>query len=644
MIDNKSHCLLYFFIAAIALWLSFTLSHGDSTSWVAMNDRLKIWDAVVANRKGLALNSARTEYTVSENGLVATFERDDATWSILGANAAIVVPTVFPSHWEIKNSHFDIVILDDPITNNKMLPFTEHIKKSSNRAAISIIGAPDSYESASFVIRTGEMELKGVTIEPTVMIFHPKSKATVSAPKGIEYGIKHLTKGALSAAIIPRECIDIRVVKCWYQAGDAINDTNHKVLTPELLLYDDNMIEVDYSHQVNIIKNLKTITDADHLLPFTILKRQNKQVWVTIHIKDGLKPGLYSGRIKITPQNAPTRKIEMFVTVLPFRLPPPLIDYGLFYEGRLSETNEFVISAGSKTTNQMKSELLDMKEHGLSNATVWHTLSRHPMDQEKDWQRLKNTLQLRKDIGWGDKPLLYLDWKVSLAEKLEEYRNKLLRIKSIANENGIKDIYIYGRDEAVGKELKETDKWLYKLHKNEGLKTFVAGWIREFLDKTHNLDLVIVSGPLLEMEPKSTYGGSSVSQIRAAKERGLKVWVYNNPQAGIEEPMTYRRNFGLQLVKMGLDGTLNYAYQTGTCWNDFDNPKYRYHVMAYPTLEKPIPTIQWEGWRTAINDVRYYTFLEHISKIEAATQLSNCTNNVKECRKLIIDRIIELVQ
>ncbi|MCW1300574.1 MAG: hypothetical protein OH363_04725 [Candidatus Parvarchaeota archaeon] len=215
-----------------------------------------------------------------------------------------------------------------------------------------------------------------------------------------------------------------------------------------------------------------------------------------------------------------------------------------------------------------------MKEHGLSNATAWHTLSVDQVRGDKAWKKLNEALKLRKEIGWHDKPLLYLDWRVSHAKNLKDYREKLLVIKIIAAENGIKDIYIYGKDESVGKELEDFDREIYRLHKSMGLKTFVAGWIQEFLCRTDNIDLFVVSGPLVDSYPVSIYGGASLSQIREAKQKGKIVWVYNNPQAGIEDPMIYRRNFGLQLVKMGVDGTLNYAYQTGTCWNDFDNLEY----------------------------------------------------------------------
>ncbi|GAH94367.1 unnamed protein product, partial [marine sediment metagenome] len=41
---------------------------------------------------------------------------------------------------------------------------------------------------------------------------------------------------------------------------------------------------------------------------------------------------------------------------------------------------------------------------------------------------------------------------------------------------------------------------------------------------------------------------------------------------------------------------MNFAYQwgAGTIWNDFDHGSYRDHVVAYPTMDGRIDTVQWE--------------------------------------------------
>ena len=49
-------------------------------------------------------------------------------------------------------------------------------------------------------------------------------------------------------------------------------------------------------------------------------------------------------------------------------------------------------------------------------------------------------------------------------------------------------------------------------------------------------------------------------------------------------------------------------------WDDFDTDfQARDHMMTYPAVDGPISTVQWEGWREAVNDVRYLsTYLKLI--------------------------------
>jgi hypothetical protein len=55
-----------------------------------------------------------------------------------------------------------------------------------------------------------------------------------------------------------------------------------------------------------------------------------------------------------------------------------------------------------------------------------------------------------------------------------------------------------------------------------------------------------------------------------------------------------------------------YAYQHSFCniWNDFDDPVFRDHVFAYPTVNGVIDTTAWEGYREGVDDVRYLTKLQ----------------------------------
>jgi hypothetical protein len=99
---------------------------------------------------------------------------------------------------------------------------------------------------------------------------------------------------------------------------------------------------------------------------------------------------------------------------------------------------------------------------------------------------------------------------------------------------------------------------------------------------------------------------------------------YGNPQVGVERPELYRRNYGLALRAAGYDGAIDYEYRTidpRESWDDFDHGHYRDHNFAYPAIGKPVDTIQFEGWREGVDDIRYATTLHNaIASAVAAGQ------------------------
>lgn len=90
-----------------------------------------------------------------------------------------------------------------------------------------------------------------------------------------------------------------------------------------------------------------------------------------------------------------------------------------------------------------------------------------------------------------------------------------------------------------------------------------------------------------------------------------RIWSYGLPNVRVEQPATFRRNYGLAVWHAGFDGACPCAYQHTFgkhIWNDFDTPgPHRDHVFAYPTSD---------GFREGVDDVRYLTTL--IEAIEQA--------------------------
>ena len=101
---------------------------------------------------------------------------------------------------------------------------------------------------------------------------------------------------------------------------------------------------------------------------------------------------------------------------------------------------------------------------------------------------------------------------------------------------------------------------------------------------------------------------------------GAKVLNYANPHPYCEDPRPYRVNYGWSLAKNNYDGYFEYAYQAcyastdqnGLIWNDFIVPvgEHRAQCLAYPTTNGVVDTVQYEGMRETINDMRYLATLQ----------------------------------
>jgi hypothetical protein len=130
---------------------------------------------------------------------------------------------------ELPTKDFLITIVK-PITNIPILPQDIFIPgKISNE--ISLKSCPGEYEPSSFVI-SAFSEISCLSLEITDL----KS----------------------SKDFIPAKNVNIKAVKCWYQARTAWTGVEQnktkRILVPDLLINDDNLLQVDMSQQENYLK------------------------------------------------------------------------------------------------------------------------------------------------------------------------------------------------------------------------------------------------------------------------------------------------------------------------------------------------------------------------------------------------------
>lgn len=496
-----------------------------------------------------------------------------------------------------------LIYVVPPISGLKILPHDSFVPGNISDK-IKMVATAGEYEPVSFVV-SALSDIRSLKVEATDL-------------KG-----KKMT--------IPAGNIDIKIVKCWYQAGSAWfgigQDKDKKVLIPELLLNDDTLVKVDYKEEKNYLKlnfpdgdkyiwisnpeekggNFKFLSIKDYpvkdspvLLPVNIPAKTNKQFWITVKVPDTAKAGTYAGNITLSVGKETYATIDLKLKVLPFKLASPKTYYdikedfvsSIYYRGKIHpKYPQGSISCGYKSEEQLRAELKNMFAHGITNPMVYQSFNK---------KLLGKYLKIRQEVGMGNQPLYSIG--VSANSKPEAIK----KLIEFAKPYGITEVYFHGLDEARGERLK-AQRITWQATRKAGGKVFVAGYRGRSFEAMGDIQNLLVCAhfPLREEAEK----WHSV---------GHKIWCYANPQAGPENPELFRRNFGLFLWKANYDGAATYAYQHsfGNIWNDFDHYKYRSNIFVYPTVNGVIDTIAFEGYREAIDDIRYATTLK--LKIEEA--------------------------
>ena len=497
---------------------------------------------------------------------------------------------------DITDSDKITVYVVPAITDNKILPKSS-IPSSYISNTISVKASPGEFEPASFVIRA-DQDINFLTIESM-----------------------DLTG---SGGTIPSADVDIRTVKCWYQGGKLSNwdiSVKGRYLTPELLLKDDALVKVtgedwtqwDSSNPkgknelklasgsyIDISRSTpqqtdylivpiseRSVSDAVTLQPVNIQNGYNKQFWVTFKVPDNANAGNYRGTITLRTGGAILQTLQLNLQVLPIVLSKPNLEYSLYYRGMI--TDDGSISSETKTVQQFTYEMQDLLNHGVTNPKMFDT---------DDDDVIIQMMSIRHQIGM-DNTNFYSGLTFNDAGNIAHY-------KSILAPYGVSEIFVYGPDEEDLDTTRIRSK-MTDVH-NAGGKVMNAEYILEYGSNVADILDLLVSSELSD--------GSDIELVDLYHSYGNKVYSYSNPQSVPEFPRVFRLNYGLLMWQYDYDGVMDYAYQHsyGDIWNDFDYSTDRDHVFAYPTMSGSIGTIQWEGFREGVDDMRYLTALQNTIK------------------------------
>ncbi len=511
-----------------------------------------------------------------------------------------------------------LIYVTPPISDVPIFPWTVPTPDQIDRP-IDVLACRGEFEPATFTV-FATRDLKQVRVQVSEFV------------------------GEKQARLDP-SIVDVHQVLCWYQAGATGVFRQSRALLPELLIRNGGLITVDPAARENRLNFTGYPQDSPQLVPADVPAFESKQFWLTFHVPGDAAPGRYRATVRVSAGSRLLKQVPLTLTVHDFDLADSTLQYSLYYRLRFTDKRPH-----DAVLKQMAAEIRNQVEHGINMPSTYVGGGAFKPGGPA-FEKLEALTRIYRSLGLKDHPLILVTTSVgtqSTPEQLEAIRSMVRKFVAFGREHGYSDVYFQGIDEASGERLR-AERQSFAAVNEAGGKVFVACGADYFDIIGDLLNMPVVGGPL---RPELA---------RKVRPRGYKIMSYANPQAGVEKPETYRRNYGIRLWAAGYDGGFDYEYQSnehdpGKAYDDFSGKRYRNHTMAYPTGDKPIDTIQWEGWREGVDDVRYLTtLLKILEELESKQQKPKQTaavrawlktidgrGNLDELRRQIVQRIKEL--
>ncbi|MCI7644461.1 MAG: hypothetical protein MST10_08990 [Lentisphaeria bacterium] len=544
-----------------------------------------------------------------------------------------------------------------PMSYNQYLPTAYPLDGEAGQT-IRIIAAQDEYEPGSFLIypfdNLGKVNLQVGTLKTD------------------------------DGKTFPAANLDLKVVKVWYQNGNGwfsyFGDEGAK-LTPELLLNDEDIIKVDtekvgnyarlrdpqtkeekyqwissplkidsrfdehYRRYATFSPMKSNFADAETLQPVTLNEGEFKQFFLTAHVTGDIAPGLYSGDITLSAKGNVIGKIPVSVKVLPFKLPEPKAYFDL-NKDYLTASYSYISLDMIMEENGGDYELAKKQYLEVMKNQKAHNQTTHWLRGDCTPEMLAE-LEILKAAGMRTDPLL--GGGVGTGDNEFQLRHNVLMRKAWYQKHlGHNNVFLGYGDEPGAGWLMGARK-IFEAYQKEGFKFIIAGHNAVFEKAGYIYDFHnIAEAPENREAPRrwNEIGNAHVA------------W-YANHHVGPENPDYNRRQYGIAPYLANFSATCNYAHHFGP-YND-NSETYRPMVFAYGIYNGVIDTLQWEGYREAIDDIRYATLLKSLAQEakqskdldviyagrKALQYLASCdstTVNLNTMRLEMINQILKLQQ
>ena len=500
----------------------------------------------------------------------------------------------------------------DPMSETPYMPDTIPADGRPD-APIGIIAAKGEYEPASFVLRS-DTDLGKVKIEI----------------------------GDLKTAdgkVFPKEKFDLKTVKVWYQSGNAWHSyfaDKGKKLCPELLLNDEDLVKVDTEKQCNYAR----LTEKDGSVSYywlnapkafhnrvadakgpyvglndtfpcmkpnfcdapvhcgaTLPKDVSKQFFLTANVTKDQPAGLYKGEVKVRGEGEQW-KIPVVLRVLDFELPEPMC-----YE----DVNKPFRTWFCDYTCHWRIRTLNGDDPALARKQLRYICE----DQARHGQTIpsfgdrNNELEVINGSGqvFDENVVLF---EMNLCDTLAASRADARKWRRYADKHFGKDSRpMSSWGDEYGSQSMHGIRTMVELYQTYGFRFAVNSlWCWEVAP--FFADLYWTAG-----SPDQRLAGKADHLRQASGDHAYVGW-YADQHVGCENPAFIRRQYGFGPYRAGLSCHYNYAHHLEG-WNDSTDDYYRPMMFYYGSGNGCIDTLQFEGMREGLDDIRYATLMKRLA-------------------------------
>jgi hypothetical protein len=357
-------------------------------------------------------------------------------------------------------------------------------------------------------------------------------------------------------------------------------------------------------------------------------KGKCQRFWLTIRIDDSVLPGVYKGRVSISPQHGLETSLPLEITVSPISLEDiPGIDYFMLMTYEFTElTMPWRKEEKEKIYKSACNILKDYQEHGMT------TLCLHSpfvlITEEDGTPNLEDifaALRAAREIGFKRRIIWYMGHLIQTSKPkhpgsimsfdqgihLSRLKYIVETVSQYAKEHGCPEVIFLPIDEPG-------DSYQDLQHKRQDITPVLLKVIKD-----SGAQNMLTGGNYQQFRPVDYLcsGKMNKEDLDEAHKSGSVYWLYNNDVTTKCLNPTYARYiYGYYTWMNNIDGISSWTFQNTQNARGLPGQADAHGsdiYLAYPDPNGPIATLKWEAIREGVDDHKLlYQLVKRIRKLE----------------------------